>query len=187
MLGFAYDHDTRSVFADFDDMRRTNPLGRVPSLVLDDGDVLIDSVAILDWLDQRVGPDRALVPPSGPERQRMLQRIALATGAIDKIGAGAYERLIRPSALRWPEWVERCRVQGAGALAALDAEPWALDGALDQARITTACMVRYVRLADPDLLPEGRYPALDALAADAEARPAFVATCPADYTVPRGD
>jgi glutathione S-transferase len=61
LLGFAYEHDTRSVFGDFDSMRQTNPLGRIPSLVLDDGEVLIDSNAILDWLDQNVGSERALV------------------------------------------------------------------------------------------------------------------------------
>ena len=64
VLGFAYEHDTRSVFGDFDSMRKTNPLGRIPSLVLDTGEVLIDSGAILDWLDQQVGPGRALVPPA---------------------------------------------------------------------------------------------------------------------------
>src|SRR4051794_10587087 len=48
VLGFAYEHDTRSVFADFDAMRRINPLGRIPSLVLPDGRALIDSAAILD-------------------------------------------------------------------------------------------------------------------------------------------
>jgi hypothetical protein len=93
------------VFADFDALRAINPLGRIPSLVLDGGDVLIDSAAILDWLDQTVGPERALVPPAGAERRRALRRIALATGAIDKVGAAAYERMIRPPALRWPEWI----------------------------------------------------------------------------------
>src|SRR5499426_2568457 len=92
VLGFAYEHDTRSVFADFDAMREVNPLGRIPSLVLDDGEVLIDSAAILDYLDEQVGPARALVPPSGPARRRALRRIALATGAIDKIGAIVYEQ-----------------------------------------------------------------------------------------------
>ena len=69
VLGFAYEHDTRSVFADFDAMREVNPLGRIPSLVLDDGEVLIDSAAILDWLDQTVGPERALLPATGPARR----------------------------------------------------------------------------------------------------------------------
>src|SRR5215468_8838666 len=97
ILGFAYEHDVRSVFGDFDSMRRTNPLGRIPSLVLDDGEVLIDSTAILDWLDETVGPSRALVPRSGAERRRILRLIALASGAVDKAGASAYERIIRPS------------------------------------------------------------------------------------------
>ena len=65
VLGFDYEHDTRSVFADFDAMRQVNPIGRIPSLVLDGGEVLIDSASILDWLDQTVGPERALVPPGG--------------------------------------------------------------------------------------------------------------------------
>ena len=187
VLGFAYAHDTRSVFADFDAMRRVNPLGRIPSLVLDGGETLIDSAAILDWLDQSVGPTRALVPPSGAARRAVLRRIALATGAIDKAGAATYERLIRPSAHRWPEWIERCRTQAAGAIAALAAESWPTGDRLDQAQITAACMIRYVRMTDPDLLAQGRYMSLDALSARCEERPEFVATCPADYAVPRGD
>ena len=185
VLGYAYEHDTRSIFADFDAMRRVNPLGRIPSLVLDDGETLIDSAAILDWLDQSVGPGRALIPTAGPTRRQALRRIALATGAIDKVGAATYERLIRPSAYRWPEWIERCLIQGAGAIEALNAEAWADEQRLDQARITTACMIRYVRIADPELIPVGRYGALDVLSARCEARAEFAATYPAEYAVPR--
>jgi len=185
VLGLSYAHDTRSVFADFDAMRAVNPLGRIPSLVLDDGEVLIDSAAILDWLDQTVGPERALLPSGSPERRGALRRIALATGAIDKVGAAAYERIIRPAALRWPEWTLRCLTQGTGAIAALAAEPWPAGEKLDQAQITTACMIRYVRMADPDLLPPGRFPSLDALSDRCEALPAFQATWPADYVLPR--
>lgn len=185
VLGFDYEHDTRSVFGDFDSMLTTNPLGRIPSLVLPGGETLIDSAAILDWLDQKVGPGRALIPPSGPARQRALRRIALATGAIDKVGAATYERLIRPSAYRWPEWIARCRQQGLGAIAALAEEDWD-PGRLDQAQISAACMLRYVRLVDGELLPAGRFPALDALSARCEAMAEFRATYPADYAVPRG-
>jgi glutathione S-transferase len=187
VLGFEYQHDTRSVFGDFDDMRRTNPLARIPSLVLDDGEVLIDSAAILDYLDQSVGPGRALLPAAGQPRRRALRLVALATGAIDKAGAATYERIIRPSALRWPEWIERCRIQAAGALAALAAEPWPAAARLDQPQITTACMLQYVRMVDPDLLPQGRHPTLDALHQRCEALPEFQATHPAEYAVPRGN
>lgn len=186
VLGLAYRHDARSVFGDFDAMRAVNPLGRVPSLILPDGTTLIDSAAILDWLDQKVGPERALTPASGPARRQVLRRIALAVGAIDKTGAAAYERIIRPAAYRWPEWIARCRLQASGALAALEVEPWPAEAPLDQAQITTACALRYVALVDPELLPPGRYPTLDALSARCEARAEFRATYPAEYVVPRG-
>lgn len=187
VLGLEYQHDTRSVFGDFDAMRKVNPLGRIPSLVLDGGETLIDSAAILDWLDETVGPERALLPRSGAERRRALRLIALATGAIDKAGAATYERVIRPAAYRFPEWIARCRTQAAGAITALGAEPWTPSGRLDQAEITTACMIRYVRMSDPELLPPGRHRGLDALSDRLEARPEFRATFPAEYAIPRGE
>jgi glutathione S-transferase len=185
VLGFAYDHDTRSVFGDFDSMRRTNPLGRIPSLVLDGGEVLIDSGAILDWLDEQAGPERALIPKQGPARRQALRRIAMAAGAIDKAGASAYERILRPAAYRWPEWIARMRTQVEGAIAALAAEPWPAEAPLDQAQIITACLIRYLQMTDPELLPPGRYPALDALSARLEARPEFQATYPPDVVYPK--
>src|SRR5258706_6094772 len=109
LLGFAYEHDTRSVFGDFDSMRRTNPLGRIPSLVFEDGEVLIDSAAILDWLDETVGPARPLLPRAGPERRRALPPIPLAPGAIDHSMGSTDERRIRPRPPRSPEGVTRCR------------------------------------------------------------------------------
>ncbi|MGH7122169.1 MAG: glutathione S-transferase family protein [Acetobacteraceae bacterium] len=185
VLGFSYEHDTRSVFADFDAMRSVNPLGRIPSLKLDDGAVLIDSAAILDWLDQTVGPERALLPPEGMARRRALKLVALATGAIDKVGAATYERVIRPRALRWPEWIARCRMQAEGAIAALADASWPVVGRIGQPEITTACMIRYVRMVDAELLAAGRYPALDSLADRCEARQEFRATFPEEYVVPR--
>jgi len=186
ILGHPYEHDTRSVFRDFDSMRQTNPVGRIPSLVLDDGEVLIDSVAILDWLDELAGPTRALIPRAGSERRRCLRLIALATGAIDKTVTSAYERIIRPEQWRWQEWIGRCRRQAENAIVALATEPWPATDVPDQAQITTACMYRYVQLADPDLLPCDRYPNLDALSQRCESRTEFQATCPPDLPYPQG-
>ena len=187
VLGFAYEHDTRSVFGDFDSMRGTNPLGRIPSLILDDGTVLIDSAAILDCLDELAGPTRALLPPAGRARREALQRVALANGVVDKLGGGVnYERLVRPSPYRWPAWIERCTTQGQGALAALDALDWP-ERQIDQAQITMVCAFDYVRITAPDLVPEGRYTQLEQLAARLCARPEFRATRFSDYAVPRAD
>ena len=80
-----YDHVPWSTFGDGDLVARHNPLKRVPALVLDDGEVLIESGAILDYLDERVGPDRALLPLSGAARRAALRRIALMTGAAGSL------------------------------------------------------------------------------------------------------
>ena len=62
-------------------IRDVNPLSRVPALILDDGETLIDSGAILDYLDEQAGPERALTPASGGERRRVLKLMAVAVGA----------------------------------------------------------------------------------------------------------
>jgi glutathione S-transferase len=184
-LGIPFARDIRSVFGDFDAMRGINPLARIPSLVLESGEVLIDSAAILDHIDETVGPERALIPRAGAPRRQILKRITLAAGAIEKIGGGYnYERMIRPQALRWPDWMERCRTQGLGALAALAALDWPDRGRLDQAEITTGCMIGYLRLTAPELVPQARYPALDALWARLSTRPEFVETDSTAYKVP---
>lgn len=180
VLGFPYEHDTRSVFGDFESMRKTNPIGRIPSLILDDGSVLVDSGVILDYLDEEAGPERALIPRSGLARRQALHRVALASGAIDKAGAANYERLLRPQQYQWPEWIARLQTQAVGAIAALEALSWPDDAPLDQAQITTVCLLRYLELRSPELAPRERYPGLAALAARCERRPEFEATYPPD-------
>ena len=67
LLDIPFEHANWSVGKDFDRIRRYNPLGRVPTLVLDDGEALMETTAILDYLDDRVGAERALLPRSGPQ------------------------------------------------------------------------------------------------------------------------
>jgi glutathione S-transferase len=180
VLGFAYEHDTRSVFGDFDSIRKTNPTGRIPALVLDDGAVLVDSGVILDYLDEEAGPSRALIPRSGPARREALHRVALASAAIDKAGAANYERLLRPQQYQWPEWIQRLQTQAVGAIAALEDLAWPADAPIDQAQITTVSLLRYLELRSPDLAPRTKFPNLAALSARCERRHEFIATYPPD-------
>ncbi len=189
LLGIPFERDTRSVFGDAAAIRTINPLGRIPALVLDDGDVLIESGAILDYLDDRVGPVRALLPSHGVDRRRALQLIALATGTLEKIGGIVYERTLRPPDKRFEPWLERCAVQAAGGLAALEAATpasgWYLGAEPRQPDVTVACVVAYLPMRARDLFPPGRYPKLERLLATAEALPVFVQTRPAaDETMP---
>ncbi len=191
LLGIVFERDRSSVFADADAVRRLNPLGRIPALVLDDGEVLIDSGAILDHLDERVGPERALLPPHGAERRRALKLMSLATGTLDKVGAIVYERTLRPRDKVFEPWLERCRAQAEGGLAALEAatgDGWYLGGASPrQPDITVACVLAYLPLRAPELFPADRYPRLERLLATAEALPAFRQAKPAvDEVMPAG-
>ncbi len=181
VLGLPFTRNPISGFADAEQMRRINPLGRIPSLVLDDGEVIIDSAAILDHLDAHVGPERALLPPAGLERRRALYLVALATGLVDKAGAIVYERTLRPAEKLHQPWVDRCQVQVDSALAALEAATPAGElaaGPPRQAPITLACALAYVRARLPEAVSSGRYSNLDAFAAAFARVPAFVATQP---------
>ncbi|KAA5604687.1 glutathione S-transferase family protein [Roseospira marina] len=150
-------------------IRAFNPLARVPALELDDGMVLIDSGAILDYLDEQAGPDRALTPSSGVERRRVLRHCALITGAWDKAVAAFYERSRRPAEMVYMPAVEASERQVADGLAAAEAERpaeggWLLGGERPtQADITAAVALPFLRVVLPHLVPAGRYPRLEAL------------------------
>jgi glutathione S-transferase len=174
LLGVRFEHRNWSVGKDFELIRQFNPLGRVPVLVLPDGEALIDSTAILDFIDESVGPERALLPRSGRERREALRILAIALGAAEKGVLQLYEVLFRPEEKRHDSWVERCRSQMHGALAELDrlvqagTGEWLLGDRMTQADVTTACVFTFLS----DALNVGRswviYPGLSALSSRCE-------------------
>ena len=182
-LGLSFTRNPLSVFSDAEALRRINPLGRVPALVLEDGEVVIDSAAILDHADQVVGPARALLPPSGAERRRALRLMAIATGANDKAVALASERFFRPAETRHQPWLDRLQTQLHAALSALEeqtpAEGWLLGGGQPKAPdYTVACMLAYVRLRAPDVGTLPPIPKLQAHSRRTEALPEMRACRP---------
>ncbi|PHS28959.1 MAG: glutathione S-transferase [Robiginitomaculum sp.] len=181
MLGFGFENIRLSVFGDAAKMQQINPLIRIPALTLDDGEVLIDSAAILDWLDETVGTERALMANSGAARRKILRIIAIATGAIDKAMGISYERYRRPPEKMHQPWINRLSEQLNGALSTLEAyplTPWLMGDRLTQADITVAAMIGYLQLYLPDFLPIDRYSNLALLSCRCEAEPAFMASLP---------
>ncbi|MGQ0620847.1 MAG: glutathione S-transferase family protein [Panacagrimonas sp.] len=177
LLGFGFEHRNWSVGRDLDLIRRHNPLGRVPTLVLEDGEALIDSAAILDYLDEQAGPERALLPARGEARRQALKLMAIATGAADKGVAQLYERAFRPEDKRHEPWLARCRTQMEDGLAELDRaasvvkSDWLLGDGITQADVTVTAAATFLHEAlnlEPD-----RYPALMQRVALGEALPAF--------------
>jgi len=180
VLEIPFERQPLSVFQDVAALSALNPLGRVPALLIEEGECLIDSAAILDYLDERVGQARALLPAVGAARRDALKTIALATGVCDKAVATLYEQR-RPASKIEQDWIGRYRRQLAGALGELDRRSAVQTRAVDkllQPVISLAVMLGFVRLYLADVAPAGQYPALDRLAAWAEAQPAFIACRP---------
>ncbi len=179
LLDIAFEHRNWSVGKDQAEIRRYNPLGRVPTLVLDDGDALAESFAILDFLDQSVGPARALLPASGRERRDALQLMSLASGAAEKGVTQLYEGIFRPEEKRHEPWVARCAEQMHGSLRQLEqhcakAAGWLVGGRMTQADITS--VTAYTFLHEALEIDATLYPALHALAHHGETLPAFAET-----------
>src|SRR5690554_5194247 len=120
LLGFEPERRHLATTADFEAIKAINPLGRVPALVLDDGELIVDSTAILDWADEKAGPERALVPSAGPERRQVLRSIAFGLGAAEKAVQSHYERNLKAEGRTDPAWVARLEGQAAGGFGALE-------------------------------------------------------------------
>ena len=152
-----------------------NPLRRVPTLVLDSGEALIESTAMLDYLDELMGPERAMIADRGPARRHGLKICALGSGLADKAVSLIYERVLRKDQLKL--WVERCEAQIGGVLDMLEKEraavatPWWFGERIGHADIMVACVLRFASEAHPALLSAARHPALTAHAARCEALP----------------
>ena len=181
LYGVAFEQRPLSGFDDREEVRRLNPLGRIPALVLDDGEVLVDSAAIIDHLDEVHGRERALTPIAGADRRAVLRVAALLMGACDKGLQAAYDRNRRPPEKRHQPWVDDCMAQMAGALAAVDAmvdptAPFLLLGRLTQADVTAAVAERLARGLGVDTA--ALVPRLHTLTARLEREPAFNPSAP---------
>lgn len=170
--GLDYEHRSMNAWEGFEDVAAVNPAVKVPVLITETGMTIPDSTAILDYLDCRVGPERALMPPPSPLRDKTRITIALAMAVIDK--ARELNQLN-------PDYAERWRDQISAAMQHLDEHagmPYAAGEKFTQADVTLGVMYDMVQRMYPDLLPRGRYPTLDGLAVTYQASPEFQATAP---------
>jgi glutathione S-transferase len=158
-----------------DSLRRQNPLGKIPVLILDNGTAIYDSPVILEYLDHRAGGGR-IIPTAPAARFAALCQEALCDDILDAAILRVYEGRWRPPEHHVAKWVEHQTGKMTRALAALEAEPPGLDTPPHVGQITAACALGYL-----DLRFEGMwrrdYPRLVAwLDRFAAAVPAFAAT-----------
>ena len=177
LLGLPFEHRSISVFRGFDEFSRINPVVKAPTLVCDDGSVLMDSTLILEYAEARAAP-RSLMPAAIADRQRTLQLVGLALAACEKSVQIVYERHLRPTEKQHAPWVARVQGQLAAALAALDAELArralaCTTSTVDQAGVSAAVTWFFVRAMLPELVSAAQHPALQAHSEQAERLPAF--------------
>ena len=158
-----------------------HPLKRIPALVWDDGEVLVESAAILDALDDMVGPDRALVPPTGKERRHTMKLASIALGTIDKAQWAFYEGRFHPPEKVHQPWIDHNEDQVLSGLAYLDSsaasagpDGWlGLPDRMTQADITGTVAYSFVQAFRPHLNVADRFTNLRRLAERCEAMEEF--------------
>ncbi len=179
LYGLSFEHRPWSTFADAEKIRQYNPLIRVPTLVLRDGEVLMESHCILDYLDSLVPADRAMFPVEEPARHRAIMVAALANGLADKGVSLFYEKRMHQEVSE--VWANRCRSQISDALTVLEADRRGRDGnywfgdRIGHADIAVAVTLRFLADVHPELISMADFPALGAHAAALEALPVFQA------------
>jgi glutathione S-transferase len=128
-----------------DPLRRQNPIGKIPVLILEDGTTLFDSRVILEYLDHRSGGDR-IIPREADARFSALRLQALCDGIMDASILRIYEIRFRPAERREPKWLEHQTDKVTRALAALEGEPPPIDATPHVGQIALACALGYLDL-----------------------------------------
>jgi glutathione S-transferase len=178
LLRLPFEHRSISVFRTFDQFREINPVVRAPSLVCDDGTVLMDSSLIIDYAEALAAPRKSLMPTGVPDRQHALRVLGLALAACEKCVSIIYERKVRPPEKLHEPWVARVTGQLLAAYDELEAElvrrPLAATSeTIDQAGVTTAVTWHFTQSALPEVVDASRYPALCEFSSRAEALAEF--------------
>jgi glutathione S-transferase len=187
LLGLEFEHRPVSVFRAFEEFHAINPVVKAPSLVCDDGTVLMDSTLMLEYAESLAQAQgrRSLMPAGLSARQADLRIIGLALAACEKSVQIIYERGLRPPAKQHEPWVERVTGQLLAALAGLEAEvarrPLAASTVqMSQAGVTTAVTWHFTQALLPQVVLAVRFATLAEFSARAEALAPFRAAAHGD-------
>jgi len=152
-----------------------NPLGKVPTLITDDGQALYDSRVICEYLDAQAG---GKLFGAGAARWPILVRQALGDGMLDAALLARYENFLRPAEVRWDAWTDGMMAKVAAGLDQLEATVSELTDTPDIGSVAVGCALGYLDFRYADLAWRTAHPALAAWFARFGETPAMVATRP---------
>jgi glutathione S-transferase len=181
LLNIPFEHLPYHAYMQRECVRALSPIMRVPALRLDDGQVLIDSGAIVDYLDSLVPPAQRLMPADGPDRVRAMQLTGYAIACYDKLARYCDEMMLRPEAYRLANLqagYEEQLLIGLGILNDAQPQPWLLGARITQADIMTVIAFQSASVVLPSVVHSETFPQLALLAQQAMQSSAFASTLP---------
>ncbi|MBY0556894.1 MAG: glutathione S-transferase [Burkholderiaceae bacterium] len=187
LMGLKFEHQSLSVFSTYDQFRAINPVVKAPTLLADDGTVLMDSTIIIQYAEALAMPAYRMTPSMPTELLRSLRVLGVALAACDKAVQLVYEHKLRPLEKLHQPWVARVTTQLLEAFDALETElarqPLSLQRP-DHAAVMTAVSWHFTQQMLGDVVMASCYPLLQAFSLQAEALPAFRAAPYGDGTYP---
>lgn len=187
VLGIDYQYRPLSIFESFEEFRSVHPLVKAPTLVCDDGEMLVDSTLIIDYLELLVGPEKSLMPNDASARRTALQQIGEALVAMEKVIQLVDEKTQRPADVQHEPWINRLEQQVISAAGLMEASveaaiesgnDWLAGTDPMQADITTAVAWDFIRRMASSTVRSTNHPYLIEYSERAEALPAFLACQP---------
>ncbi|HEJ7039215.1 MAG: glutathione S-transferase [Serratia liquefaciens] len=178
LLEIEFEHQAISVFSGFDRFKAINPVVKAPTLVLADGQILMDSSLILEYAAGIAPSGKALLPNQGAARLNALQLNGLALVACEKTVQIVYEQQLRPQEKQHQPWLDRVRGQLLAAYAELEKQlpQSAVSPFMGSAEVSVAVAWGFTQLMLPGQISDQQHPTLAAFAAQAEQHPAFIST-----------
>ena len=182
-LGVPFEQDAISVFSTYEAFQRVNPVVKAPTLVCDDGEVLMDSSLILQFVEAtRTGGDSLWSLGDATRMQHEMRAVSLALAACEKSAQIVYERKLRPSSAQYEPWVQRVQGQLLEAYAGLEREVQTRQPVFAeprrQASITAAVVWQFTQSMLAPIVVAENYPGLVALSARMERTPEFLKYSP---------
>ncbi|WP_407158471.1 glutathione S-transferase family protein [Bradyrhizobium sp. STM 3557] len=144
-----------------DEYSRITPLKKLPVMILGNGDVILDSYVIVEYLDELAGGNR-LIPASGPSRWKVKSEHSMLQGMLDSMLLCRYEAMVRPEALRWQAWSDDHWHRAWMGMARFEQQPDLLTRPFDIVSIGLVCVLGYADFRFADCGWRKAYPKLDA-------------------------
>jgi glutathione S-transferase len=137
------------------------PMKKLPALILDNGDIIVDSYVIVEYLDELAGGGK-LIPASGAVRWKVRSDHSLLQGMLDSMLLCRYENMVRPEALRWKAWSDDHWNRAWKGMSRFEHQPDMLSRPLDISQIALTCVLGYADFRFADCGWRKAYPKLDA-------------------------